>query len=832
METDDRTDRIEQRLIEDEMRDSFIDYSMSVIVQRALPDVRDGLKPVHRRILYAMHEQGLSPGRPYKKCATVVGDVLGKYHPHGDSAVYDSLVRMVQDFSLRYPLIDGQGNFGSIDGDSAAAYRYTESKLERLAVDMLTDIDKETVDYTPNFDDRLQEPVVLPAGPPNLLINGSSGIAVGMATNIPPHNIGEVVAACHALIDDPDSTVEDLMEHVKGPDFPTGGLVYGIDGIRDAYTTGRGRVVMRGRAHTEEKPNGGDRIIVTEIPFMVNKSRLIEQIVQLVRDRRVEDISDLRDESARNGMRIVIDLKRDSIPEIVLNQLFKHTQMQSTFGVIMLALDHGIPKVMNLKEVLCHFLDHRHEVVVRRSEYDLRAAKDREHILEGLKIAVDNIDEVVAMIRGSRDAEEASGKLQSSFELTETQASAILAMRLSRLTGLEIEKLEAELAEVRADIAGLEELLGSRELRMSTIRDELQDIVDRFGDPRRTEIVGASASFDPEDLIADEPMVITVSNEGYIKRILLDTYRQQRRGGRGIAGMGTKEEDWVEHLFTASTHDYLMFFTERGQVYWLKVHQIPRASRASRGKPIVNLLNISKDETIASIVRTREFPEDRYLFFATRAGQVKKTSLAAYSNVRTVGLNAINIVEGDKLIDVQLIDEGNDILLTTRNGMAIRFEESDARVMGRATQGVRGIRLGKDDEVVGMVVARREASVLTVTSLGMGKRTLISQYRAQHRGGKGLINFRLSEKTGPVVAAKEVTDDDELMLVTRGGVINRQGAHEIRVIGRNTQGVRVITLDAGDELIDLARVARDLEDLDDEAADVELEAAGTEDARN
>jgi DNA gyrase subunit A len=832
METDDRTDRIEQRLIEDEMRDSFIDYSMSVIVQRALPDVRDGLKPVHRRILYAMHEQGLSPGRPYKKCATVVGDVLGKYHPHGDSAVYDSLVRMVQDFSLRYPLIDGQGNFGSIDGDSAAAYRYTESKLERLAVDMLTDIDKETVDYIPNFDDRLLEPVVLPAGPPNLLINGSSGIAVGMATNIPPHNIGEVVAACHALIDDPDSTIDELMEHVLGPDFPTGGLVYGIDGIRDAYTTGRGRVVMRGRAHTEEKPNGSDRIVVTEIPFMVNKSRLIEQIVQLVRDRRVEDISDLRDESARDGMRIVIDLKRDAIPEIVLNQLFKHTQMQSTFGVIMLALDHGIPKVMNLKEVLSHFLDHRHEVVVRRSEYDLRAAKDREHILEGLKIAVDNIDEVVAMIRGSRDAEEASEKLQSTFELTEVQAAAILAMRLSRLTGLEIEKLEAELAEVRADIAGLEELLGSRELRMSTIRDELQDIVDRFGDPRRTEVVSASVSFDPEDLIADEPMVITVSNEGYIKRIPLDTYRQQRRGGRGIAGMGTKEEDWVEHLFTASTHDYLMFFTERGQVYWLKVHQIPRASRASRGKPIVNLLNISKDETIASIVRTREFPEDRYLFFATRAGQVKKTSLAAYSNVRTVGLNAINIVEGDALIDVQLIDEGNDILLTTRNGMAIRFEESDARVMGRATQGVRGIRLAEHDQVVGMVVARREASVLTVTSRGMGKRTLISQYRAQHRGGKGLINFRLSDKTGPVVAAKEVTDDDELMLVTRGGVINRQGAHEIRVIGRNTQGVRVITLDDGDELIDLARVARDLEDLDDDAADVELEAAGTEDARN
>ena len=832
METEDRTDRIEQRLIEDEMRDSFIDYSMSVIVQRALPDVRDGLKPVHRRILYAMHEQGLTPGRPYKKCATVVGDVLGKYHPHGDSAVYDSLVRMVQDFSLRYPLIDGQGNFGSIDGDSAAAYRYTESKLERLAVDMLTDIDKETVDYAPNFDDRLLEPVVLPAGPPNLLINGSSGIAVGMATNIPPHNIGEIIAACQALIDEPESTVEDLMEHVKGPDFPTGGLVYGMDGIRDAYTTGRGRVVMRGRAHTEEKPNGGDRIIVTEIPFMVNKSRLIEQIVQLVRDRRVEDISDLRDESARDGMRIVIDLKRDAIPEIVLNQLFKHTQMQSTFGVIMLALDRGIPNVMNLKQMLSHFLDHRHEVVVRRSEYDLRAARDREHILEGLKIAVDNIDEVVAMIRGSRDAEEASGKLQASFGLSEVQAGAILAMRLSRLTGLEIEKLEAELAEVRADIARLEELLGSRDLRMSTIRAELQDIVDRFGDPRRTEIVGASASFDPEDLIADEPMVITVSNQGYIKRISLDTYRQQRRGGRGIAGMGTKEEDWVEHLFTASTHDYLMFFTAAGQVYWLKVHQIPRASRVSRGKPIVNLLNIAKSETIASIVRTREFPEDKYLFFATRAGQVKKTCLAAYSNVRSVGLNAINIVEGDALIDVQLIEEGNDILLTTRNGMAIRFEESDAREMGRATQGVRGIRLSKDDQVVGMVVARREASVLTVTSRGMGKRTLISQYRAQHRGGKGLINFRLSAKTGHVVAAKEVTEEDELMLVTRGGVIIRQGAREIRVIGRNTQGVRVISLDEGDELVDLARLARDLEELGEHGADAELEAIGTEDARS
>ncbi|MGI9038732.1 MAG: DNA gyrase subunit A [Gemmatimonadota bacterium] len=839
MENVDRTDRIEQRLIEDEMRDSFIDYSMSVIVQRALPDVRDGLKPVHRRILYAMHEAGLNPTRGYKKSATVVGDVLGKYHPHGDSAVYDSLVRMVQDFSLRYPLIDGQGNFGSIDGDSAAAYRYTEARLQRISVDMLTDIEKETVDYSPNFDDRLLEPVVLPAGPPNLLINGSSGIAVGMATNIPPHNLGEVVAACHLLIDDPDATVEDLMEHIRGPDFPTGGLVYGREGIRGAYTEGRGRVVMRGRAHVEEKASGGERIIVTEIPFMVNKSRLIEQIAQLVRDKKIDGISDLRDESARQGIRVVIDIKRDAIPQIVLNLLFKHTQMQSTFGVIMLALDHGIPKVMTLKEMLVHFLDHRHEVIVRRSEYDLRAARDREHILEGLKIAVDNIDEVVAMIRASDDAEHASNRLQERFELSETQASAILAMRLSRLTGLEIEKLETELAEVRAEIARLDELLASRELRMQTIRDELSELATRFADERRTEIIGENASFDPEDLIADEPMVITVSNQGYIKRIPLDTYRQQRRGGRGIAGMGTKEEDWVEHLFTASAHDYLMFFTARGQVYWLKVHQIPPASRASRGKPIINLLNVAKDETIASIVRTREFPEDRYLLFATRCGQIKKTSLAAYSNVRTVGLNAINIVDDDSLIDVQLIDPDNDILLITKKGMAIRFEEADAREMGRATQGVRGVRLRDGDAVVGMVVERQDdATVLTVTERGMGKRTLISEYRTQRRGGKGLINFRLTEKTGDVVAAKEVIDEDELMLVTRNGVINRQGASEIRVIGRNTQGVRVIQLDKGDVLIDLARVARDIEDgngLDDlqdgeSGVEDELETAGTGDA--
>ena len=820
MEIEERKERIEQRLLEDEMRESFIDYSMSVIVQRALPDVRDGLKPVHRRILYAMHELGLAPNRPYKKSATVVGDVLGKYHPHGDSAVYDSLVRMVQDFSLRYPLVDGQGNFGSIDGDSAAAYRYTESRLAPLATEMLSDIDRSTVNFVPNFDDRLQEPVVLPSLPPNLLINGSSGIAVGMATNIPPHNLREVVAAIDLLIRDPEATVEDLMEHVKGPDFPTAGLVYGLDGIRDAYTQGRGRVVIRARAHFEERPNGGDRIVVTEIPFMVNKSRLIEQIAQLVRDRRTEDIADLRDESDRDGIRIVVDLKRDAIPQIVLNQLFKHTQMQSTFGVIMLALVDGVPKVMDLKEILQHFIDHRHLVIVRRSEHDLAAAKSREHILQGFKIAVDNIDEVVAIIRGSDDAPQAAERLIARFELSQEQADAILGMRLSRLTGLEHLKLEEELREVRVTIEELEELLGSRELRMAMIREELTRFAEKYGDDRRTEIVGMAASFRAEDLIADEEMVITISHEGYIKRIPPDTYRQQRRGGRGIAGMSTKEEDWVEHLFLAHTHDYLLVITARGQLYWLKVHQIPPASRVSRGKPIVNLLNIEKDEQIASIVRVREFTEDRYLFFATQKGLIKKTALSAYGNVRSVGINAINIVDDDRLIDVQLTEGDNDVLLATRLGKSIRFEESDARGMGRATRGVRGISLAKGDAVVGMVVVRREGSVLTVTRLGMGKRTPVDEYRVQRRGGKGLINLRLTPKTGEVIAVKEVTDDDELMLVTRAGVINRQHASEIRVIGRNTQGVRLVSLDEGDEVVDVARILVDLSDVDSEGGEV------------
>ncbi|CAN5895644.1 DNA gyrase subunit A [soil metagenome] len=820
--------KILPRLIEDEMRASFIDYSMSVIVQRALPDVRDGLKPVHRRILYAMHESGLAPNRPFKKSATVVGDVLGRYHPHGDSAVYDALVRMVQDFSLRYPLIQGQGNFGSVDGDSAAAYRYTEARLAQIATEMLGDIDKETVDFAPNFDDRLLEPTVLPAKVPNLLVNGSSGIAVGMATNIPPHNLREVVDACVHLIDNPECTVEDLRQFVKGPDFPTGGLIFGREGIREAYETGRGRIVMRARAEIEEE-GGREKIIVTEIPFMVNKSRLIEQIAELVRDRKIEGVSDMRDESDRDGMRIVIELRRDAIPYIVLNQLYKHTQMQSTFGVIMLALVGGVPRVLSLREMIAHFVDHRHVVVVRRTEFELRKATDREHILEGLKIAVDNIDEVIAIIRGSETSAEAGERLRERFALSERQSDAILNMRLAKLTGLEIEQLEAELAEVRATIADLRDILGSRERRMTIIKEELREVADRYGDERRSDILGDTTLLSIEDLIADEEMVITVSHHGYIKRVPVDTYRRQGRGGRGISGMGTKEEDWVEQIFLASTHDYLMFFTRCGQCYWLKVHQIPQSARASRGKPIVNLLNIQADQKIASLVPVREFSEDRNLIFATRKGVVKKTVLSAFGNPRAVGINAINILEGDELIDVQLTDGSCDVVLATREGMAIRFQERDVREMGRATTGVRGISLEADDVVIGMVVVSSSpvpgtlsgedgssaapalqrqpgTTLLVITEKGMGKRSEIHAYRLQRRGGKGVINVRTTAKTGRVVAIKEVHPGDELMVITRAGIVNRQAIDGIRVIGRNTQGVRLVNLDNGDSVMDVARV--------------------------
>jgi DNA gyrase subunit A len=804
-------EKVLPRYLEDEMRESFIDYSMSVIVQRALPDVRDGLKPVHRRILFAMNELGLQPNRPHKKSATVVGEVLGKYHPHGDMAVYDALVRMVQDFSLRYPLVNGQGNFGSVDGDSAAAYRYTEARLGPIAVELLADIDKETVDFVTNFDDRLEEPTVLPSKFPNLLVNGSSGIAVGMATNIPPHNLREVVSAAKHLIANPKATVAQLMKYVKGPDFPTGSIIHGDKGIEEAYKTGRGRIVQRARAELEETKKG-DRIIITEIPFMVNKTRMIEQIAELARERKVEGISDLRDESDRDGMRIVIELKRDAIPQIVLNRLYKHTQMQSTFGAIMLALVDGVPRIMDLKEIIRHFVEHRHEMVVRRTKYDLKVAEEREHILIGLKKAVDNIDAVVEIIKKAKDPEDAAKKLRTRYKLSERQADAILNMRLARLTGLEVQKLKAEIKEVRALIKELKAILASKPQRMTIIKKELDELAKRYGDERRTEIAGEIVDFSMEDLIAEESMVVTVSHEGYIKRIPVDTYRRQRRGGRGIAGMSTKEEDWVEHLFTASTHDYILFFTARGRVHWLKVHQVPQTSRTARGRPIVNLIKIGADDRVTAMVPVREFSEDEYLLFATRNGMVKKTSLAAYGNVRSSGINAISVVDKDELIDVRLTGGDDQVVLATRNGKAIRFQEDEVREMGRVARGVKGIVLGRGDAVVDMVVVRDEAALLVVTERGMGKRTKIDQYRMQRRGGKGVINVRLSPKTGKVVSIMEVRDDDELVFVTRNGIVNRQRVKEIRETGRNAQGVRLVNLDSGDTLVDVTRVVSETEE--------------------
>lgn len=820
-------ERILPRLIEEEMQQSFINYSMSVIVSRALPDVRDGLKPVHRRILYAMNELGLTPGRAFKKSATVVGDVLGKYHPHGDSSVYDALVRMVQNFSLRYPLIDGQGNFGSIDGDRAAAYRYTEARLTRVAVAMLDDIDKNTVDFQPNFDDRLEEPTVLPSRLPNLLVNGSSGIAVGMATNIPPHNMREVAAAVELLVENPEVTIDELRTVITGPDFPTGGLIYGSGGIKEAYQTGRGRVVVRARAQIEEKESTGKcAIVVTEVPYQVNKENLVRSIADLAIAKRVEGISGVRDETDRDGIRVVIELKRDAIPNVVLNQLYKHTSLQTTFGVIMLALDKGVPKVMNLKEMLERYVEHRHEIIVRRTQFDLDAAAAREHILDGLKIAVDNIDEVIKIIRGSADAAEADTKLRKRFGFTEKQSDAILNMRLAKLTGLEIDKLDAELKELRATIKSLEAILESKPTRMKILVEEMKEIVERFGDARRTEIIADQGEFSVEDLIAEEDMVITISNTGYIKRIPVSTYRRQRRGGRGLAGMGTKDDDWVEHLFIASTHDYLMFFSDNGQIYWLKVHEIPQGGRAARGKPVIHCINIRPDERIASTVAVREFSEDRWLMFATRGGTVKRTVLSAYRNVRTTGINAINIAPGDELIDVQLCDADSDIVLATSNGMSIRFHQSDVREMGRPATGVKGIVLGSGDRVIDMVVARRDATLLVVSENGLGKRSELADYRVQRRGGKGIITLKKTARTGHIIALKEVQPQDELMMITRNGVIIRVPVDGIRVIGRNTQGVKVMNLDAGDTVVDVARVVTE----NGTTSDTDPVAASTEEA--
>ena len=820
-------ERILPRPIEEEMKQSFINYSMSVIVSRALPDVRDGLKPVHRRILHAMNELGLVPGRAYKKSATVVGDVLGKYHPHGDASVYDALVRMVQDFSLRYPLVDGQGNFGSVDGDPAAAYRYTEARLTRVAVAMLEDIDKETVAFQPNFDDRLVEPAVLPSKIPNLLVNGSSGIAVGMATNIPPHNLREIAKAVELLVDKPDAGIEELLKHIKGPDFPTGGYIYGVGGLREAYATGRGKVIMRARAQVEEKPSTGRAaIVVTELPYQVNKATLHKDIAALVNAKKIEGISDARDESDRDGMRLVIELKRDANPGVVLNQLYKHTAMQSTFGVINLALVNGQPKVMPLKELLEHFIAHRHDIIVRRTQFDLNAAEAREHILDGLKIAVDNIDEVIKIIRGSADSDEADKKLRAKFKFSEKQSEAILNMRLAKLTGLEIDKLEAELKEVRATISELKSILKSKERRMAILKAEMAEVAKDYGDERRTEIIPDQDDFSVEDLIAEEDMVITISHSGYIKRIAVSTYRKQRRGGRGLTGATAKEDDWIEHLFIASTHDYVMFFSDKGQVYWLKVHEIPQGGRAARGKPVIQCIAIRPDERISALVPVKQFVDTKWLMFATRNGTVKKTVLSAYGNPRANGINAINIEEGDELIDVQITDGNNDIVFATRGGMSIRFHESDAREMGRATTGVKGIELDAGDAVIGMVVIQRESTLLVVAENGFGKRSELADYRVQKRGGKGIITFHNTEKTGALVALKEVLPDDELMMITKGGIIIRVPVEGIRVIGRNTQGVRVMHLDEGDLLVDVARVVKEDEGEAEEPSGDEAPAPG------
>ena len=806
-------ERILPRLIDEEIRESFINYSMSVIVSRALPDVRDGLKPVHRRVLYAMNELGLVPGRAYKKSATVVGDVLGKYHPHGDQSVYDALVRMVQDFSLRYPLVDGQGNFGSVDGDPAAAYRYTEARLTRVAVEMLADIDKNTVAFAPNFDDRLEEPTVLPSGVPNLIVNGSAGIAVGMATNIPPHNMREVVSALLTLIDHPDTDAATLRALIKGPDFPTGAFIYGREGIKDYIETGRGKIVMRARAVIEEKESSNkQQIVVTELPYQVNKARLVENIAELVRDKKIDGISDLRDESDRDGMRVVVELKRDAIPRVVLNQLYKHTSMQATFGVIMLALvpdpitKRLVPRVMGMREALLHYIHHRHDVIVRRTQFDLDKARDREHILDGLKIAVDNIDAVIKVIRAAEDTESAALELQRRFKLSEKQSEAILNMRLAKLTGLEREKLEEELAEVRAIIKTLAALLESKPARMALMKEELGQVAETYGDERRTAIIADEGEFSIEDLIANEEVLVTISHAGYVKRTSIATYRKQKRGGQGLKGTELKLDDFVEHFFTAKTHDYLLVFTDDGRCFWLKVHEIPEGGRAAKGKPMVNLINVSPDTQVSAVVQVKKFSDDEFLLFCTKNGTVKKTALSEYSNVRSTGIKAIKIDEGDQLIDVQITSGTNDVVLVARHGLSIRFHEQDVRAMGRDTTGVKGIARGAGDQVVGMVVVKREASLLVVTEHGLGKLTNIDEYRVQGRGGKGILTVKRTERTGDVVGLLEVLPEDEMMLITRGGQTLRCAVKDIRETGRVAQGVQLKKLDMGDVVAAVARL--------------------------
>lgn len=803
--------------LEEEMKTSYLDYSMSVITARALPDVRDGMKPSNRRILIAMNDLNLAPDRPHRKCAKICGDTSGNYHPHGEQVVYPTLVRMAQDFNMRYPLVDGQGNFGSVDGDEAAAMRYTEARLTPIAMEMLADLERDTVNYMPNYDETLKEPRVLPSKFPNLLCNGSSGIAVGMATNIPPHNLREIVDALTLLIDNPESSNLELMMAVSGPDFPTGGIIYGRQGIRDAYLTGRGKLIVRAKANIEKLKSGKENIVISEIPFQVNKSNLILNIAELVKNKQIEDISDLRDESDRDGMRIVIELKREVPPQVVLNQLFKHTQMQSTFGIIMLSLVDGAPKVMPLKSMLDEFIKHRHEVVVRRAKFDLAKAEARAHILEGIRIALDHIDAIITLIRGSKTVPEAKEGLMRQFKLSELQAQAILDMRLQRLTGLERQKIEDEYHELLKQIEYLNNILSSREMRMSIIKNELAELKAKYGDERRTEIVDEQDEMTVEDLIAEEDMVITISHQGYIKRLSTSAYRRQNRGGKGVIGINIKDEDFVEHLFIASTHDYILFFTTKGKAFWIKVHEVPIGGKLAKGKPVVNMVELTEGEKVCAFLPVRNFEENKYVMMATRNGVVKKTELSQFSNPRRDGIRAIGIPDDDDLIDVETTDGSNDVILAMHLGLAIRFPEDKVRPMGRTAYGVKGVTLAEGDYVVGMVVVKRQTSLLTVTENGFGKRSEISEYRVTNRGGKGIINIKTTDRNGNVVAVKEVVEQDGLMMITQKGIVIRQDIKSIKVIGRNTQGVKLINLDEGDRVTDVARIVGETVNGDDDA---------------
>jgi len=798
--------------LEEEMKSSYIDYAMSVIVSRALPDVRDGLKPVHRRVLFGMYELGLTYNKPYKKSARVVGEVLGKYHPHGDSAVYETMVRMAQDFSLRYPLVDGHGNFGSIDGDSAAAMRYTEARMAKITEEMLRDIDKNTVDFAPNFDDSLQEPKVLPSYLPNLLVNGSSGIAVGMTTNIPPHNLSEVIDGLVALIENPQITIPEIMKHIVAPDFPTGAIIYGYDGVREAYETGKGKVVLRAVAKIETLKNDRQNVVVTEIPYQVNKANLIEKIADLVNEGKITDISNIRDESDKDGMRIVIELKKDAVPEIVLNNLYKHTNMQTTFGIIMLALVNGIPKVLNLKDMMQHFINHRMDVLIRKTQFELDAAEKKAHILEGYIIALDNIDEVIKTIKESSDTPTAKNNLMVRFNLSEIQAKAILDMRLQRLTGLERKKIEEEYKETIKLIEELRSILASEEKRYLIIKQDLLTIKEKFGDKRRTQIITDYKDFSLKDILAEEDFVVTISHNGYIKRVAANSYRKQGRGGKGLTGANAKDEDFIEHMFVASTHDYIMLFTNFGKCHWIKVHEIPEGSRTSRGRSILNLVQLEKNETITAYLSVQEFSEDKFVVMVTKNGTIKKTELSDFKNVRKGGITAITLAEGDQLVEVKLTDGNNDLIIATNKGLAIRFNETQVRDMGRTAQGVRAIKLNNGDFVIGMVAIKTASTILVVTDQGYGKRSDLNDYRVTSRGGKGIITVKTSPKNGNLIAIRGVNDGDELMIITAQGMMIRLSVKDIRVMGRNTQGVRIIKLKEGDTISSVARIIPDDDD--------------------